>query len=119
MDSEAGCVELRKGSMVELREDDMNCEHCGCLLPDEYHPNCKQCGGWRKATRVKDENFHVSSSVAWIDLEHSADYGEGIHDDPLAPVVGETMATYWDRHCAAAVDNSLEAAWERIKEAVR
>ena len=51
VDSEAGCVELRKGSVVELREDDMNCGYCGCLLPDEYHPNCKQCGGPRKAAR--------------------------------------------------------------------
>ena len=29
----------------------MNCTYCGCLLPDEYHPNCKQCGGPRKAAR--------------------------------------------------------------------
>ena len=31
----------------------MNCEYCGCLLPDEWHPNCKQCGGPRKAARDK------------------------------------------------------------------
>ena len=31
----------------------MNCGYCGCLLPDEYHPNCKQCGGPRKAARAE------------------------------------------------------------------
>ena len=26
----------------------MNCEYCGCALPDEWRPNCKQCGAPRK-----------------------------------------------------------------------
>ena len=26
----------------------MNCEWCGCLLPDKWHPNCRQCGAPRK-----------------------------------------------------------------------
>ena len=46
-----------------VREDDMNCGYCGCLLPDEYHPNCKQCGGPRKAAR---EN-RCLPSYTWFD----------------------------------------------------
>lgn len=26
----------------------MNCEHCGCLLPKRYAPNCSQCGAPRR-----------------------------------------------------------------------
>jgi len=26
----------------------MNCDYCGCLLPKEYTPNCRQCGAPRK-----------------------------------------------------------------------
>jgi len=36
-----------------LKPEKGGCEYCGCLLPDEYHPNCKQCGGPRKAARDK------------------------------------------------------------------
>ena len=75
VDSEAGCVELRKGSVVELREDDMNCGYCGCLLPDEYHPNCKVCGGPRKAV-TKDRYLppctwvDYPADAAWMDLAY-------------------------------------------------
>ena len=72
----------------------MNCEHCGCLLPDEYHPNCKQCGGWRKVAReeVSRETRFVSSSLAWLDFEDAC-----MPSGPLAPIIGETMAAYSDR----------------------
>ena len=139
VDSEAGSIELRKGSVVELREDmsceysqslwvdlgdrvrgdDMNCSYCGCLLPDEYHPNCKQCGGPRKAAREEAEQdtaTWMAGTIAlmcgrpvgkWEISSNKVDYGEGIHDDPEYA---------WP---APAIDNSLEAAWKRIKGAVR
>ena len=41
----------------------MNCGYCGCLLPDEYHPNCKQCGGPRKAALVGDFTIHYEGII--------------------------------------------------------
>ena len=59
----------------------MNCGYCGCLLPDEYRPNCKQCGGPRKAAK---ENRYVPS-YTWFDYptyEKTGEYAYGGCYDP-------------------------------------
>ena len=94
-----------------VREDDMNCGYCGCLLPDEYHPNCKVCGGPRKA--AKDSGF--ADAYARLLLALTTPPPLVVCQPPVVQyyVDGEYVFT------PPAVDNSLEAAWERIKEAAR
>ena len=52
----------------------MNCEYCGCLLPDEYHPNCKQCGGPRKAGVPWEDEFKDANGIDHMALEEAARY---------------------------------------------
>ena len=58
--------------------DDMNCSYCGCLLPDEYHPNCKQCGGPRKAATECDfsDSSTYYSPAAYFDYPFYEETGE-------------------------------------------
>lgn len=58
----------------------MNCEYCACALPDEWHPNCKQCGAPRKgrdidtlALRVAQawdpaDNIFFPDSWSWVEF---------------------------------------------------
>ena len=82
----------------------MNCEWCGCLLPEEYHPHCKQCGGPRKAARddspdsTDDSTYY--SQVAWFDYSPYRETGEYCYYGPL-------------------IDRSCEAIWERYAALIR
>ena len=58
---------------LRLPKNDGQCEYCGCALPPEYHPNCKVCGGPRKAA-TKDRYLppctwvDYPADAAWTDL---------------------------------------------------
>ena len=112
----------------------MNCSYCGCLLPDEYHPNCKQCGGPRKKARevVEEDIAALRAAIALMcggprkeaegpDLAY--DLAKMIQaattGPPLVPAYQPPVVQYYVDgeyvFTPPAVDNSLEAAWERIK----
>lgn len=44
----------------------MNCDYCGCLLPKEYTPNCRQCGAPRQAPK-KHAGFFGGLQFNWAD----------------------------------------------------
>ena len=95
-----------------IREDDMNCEYCGCLLSDEWHPNCKQCGGPRKAAR---EDTPGAGIIEGIDGSVLLEGFDGTWVRLMSGVLGTPATSIsWTPQ---AVDNSLVAAWKRIKGA--